>query len=308
MSQGARHSVYFVKEAISGTTPNTPALTVFRATQNSLDIKISTLESSELRSDAEVSDLRLGTRSVEGSLSAELTFGTFDDLIAAALRSTWTTDNKLTAGVLRQSFTFIDYQADLPAADGQYTIYRGCEINSMSMKVSAEGITTIEFGIIGRTMEIANALPTGATITAATTTAPMDGFSGSLLEGGKAVSVVTEVDLTVENGIESRYVVGSKTAITPSTKRRTVSGTLNTYFEDNAYRKKFINETESNISFDLLDPNSATKKYTVKVPRLKFTEAPRSIDGEGDIMINLNYRGLLDRTVGASVQITRVVA
>lgn len=307
MSQGARHSVYFVKETISGTTPSTPALTVFRATQNSLDLKISTLESSELRSDAEVSDLRLGTRSVEGTLSAELTFGTFDDLIAAALRSTWTAD-KLTAGVLRQSFTIIDHQADIPVGDGQYTIYRGCEINSMSFKVSAEGITTIEFGIVGRTMEIANALPTGATITAATTTAPMDGFSGSLLEGGKAVSVVTEVDLTVENGIESRYAVGSKTPIAPSSKRRTVSGTLNTYFEDNTYRKKFINETESNISFDLLDPNSATKKYTIKVPRLKFTEAPRSVDGEGDIMINLNYRGLLDRTIGASIQILRVVA
>ena len=44
MSQGARHSVYFVKEAVNGETPAAPALTVFRATKNTLDIKINTLE------------------------------------------------------------------------------------------------------------------------------------------------------------------------------------------------------------------------------------------------------------------------
>ncbi len=305
MSQGARHSVYFVQEQAHGVTPATPNLTVFRATQNTLDIKINTLESAELRSDAETSDFRLGTRSIEGSLSAELTFGTFDDLMAAALRSSWA-NNVLTAGVKRQSFTFIDHQADLP--EGQYTIYRGCEVNTMSLKVSAEGITTVEFGIIGCSMEIADTLPAGAVLKDRTTTAPMDGFSGSLLEGGKPVSVVTEVDLSVENGIEARYVVGSKFSIAPSAKRRTVSGTVNTYFEDNNYRKKFLNEVETNIEFDLIDPTDTKKKYVVKVPRLKFTEAPRTIDGEGDIMMNLGYRGLLDPTVGASVQIRRALA
>lgn len=305
MSQGARHAVYFVKETVNGETPATPALTVFRATKNTLDIKINTLESAELRNDAETSDFRLGTRSIEGSLSAELSFGTFDDLMAAALRSDWK-GNVLTANIERHSFTFVDYQADLP--DGQYTIYRGCEINTMALNVSAEGITTVEFGIIGRSMEIADTLPAGATIKDRTTTAPMDGFSGSLLEDGRPVSVITEVSLSVENGIEARYAVGSKYAITPSAKKRSVTGSVNTYFEDNSYRKKFLNETESNISFDLIDPANAAKKYVVKVPRLKFTEAPRSVDGEGDIMLNLNYKGLLDTTVGASIQITRATA
>ncbi|WP_134531140.1 phage tail tube protein [Budvicia aquatica] len=95
---------------------------------------------------------------------------------------------------------------------------------------------------------------------------------------------------------------------TPSAKKRNVTGSVNTYFEDNSYRKKFLNETESNISFDLIDPANAAKKYIVKIPRLKFTEAPRSVDGEGDIMLNLNYKGLLDTTVGASIQITRATA
>lgn len=305
MSQGARHSVYFVKETEHGVTPASPALTVFRATQNSLDIKINTLESSELRGDAETSDFRLGTRSVEGSLSAELSFGTFDELMAAALRNDWAS-NILTAGTERHSFTFIDHQADLP--DGQYTLYRGCEVNSMSLKVSAEGITTVEFGIIGCTMEIADTLPAGATLKDRTTTAPMDGFSGSLLEGGTAVSVVTEISMSVENNIEARYVVGSKNAITPSIKRRSVAGSVNTYFEDNSYRQKFLNEQETNIKFDLIDPTDNKKKYVVNVPRLKFTEAPRSVDDEGDIMMNLSFKGLLDKTVGASVQIQRVTA
>ncbi|MEG0322888.1 MAG: phage tail tube protein [Raoultibacter sp.] len=304
MAEGSRYSSYYVLENESGTTPANAKFEIFRVTKSGLDINIKTLQSEELRDDAETADFRLGARHVEGSISGEMSFGTFDELIAAACRGSWGEDNILKGGIERKSFTFVDFNADLPAKP--YTIYRGCEINSMNIQVSAEAMTTIEFGVVGRSMEIVQTLPAGATLNPRTIASPMDGFSGELREGGTQISVITELGLSIENGIEPRFVVGSKFSIKPGAKRRNVTGSVNVYFDDNTLREKFLNETETSISFDLMDPANPSKKYTFTVPRLKFTEAPHPVDGEGDIMLNMGYQGLLDPTTGSSIKVERV--
>ena len=42
------------------------------------------------------------------------------------------------------------------------------------------------------------------------------------------------------------------------------------------------------------------------MPRIKITEAPRPIDGEGDIMLNMSYQSLLDQTLGYGIKITKL--
>lgn len=303
MAEGSRYASYFVREPSSGVSPNNAALNVFRATKSSLDINITALQSEEIRNDAEVADFRLGTRHVEGSASGELSFGTFDELIAAALRGTWTSD-AVQGGIERPSFTFVDYNADI--TDLPYTIYRGCEINTMAISVSAAAMTTIEFGIIGRTMEQLAALPAGWTVKPRTATSPMDGFSGKLMSNGQELSVITELAINIDNGIEPRFVVGSKFSINPGAKRRNVTGSLTAYFEDNSLRLAYLNELEQEIVLEISD-GSAGNTYEISMPRIKITEAPRPVDGEGDIMQNLSYRGLLSAEAGKSIQIARKV-
>lgn len=302
MAEGSRYSSYYIKETKSGVTPSTGTLNIFRATKSGLDIKIASLQSEEIRDDAEVADFRLGTRSVEGTASGEFSYSTFDELIGGALRGDFT-GNSVKGSIDRQSFTFIDYNADVP--DFPYTIYRGCEVNTMNISVSAAAMVTIEFGIIGRTMEQLATLPTGLTVGTRTTTSPMDGFSGALKMGDVVVDVITEMAINLENGIEPRFVVGSKFSISPGAKRRQVSGTLTAYYEDNKLRSKFLNEQESNLTIDILDGTTGSG-YRFELPRIKITEAPRPIDGEGDIMLNMSYTGLLDQTQGYSIQITKL--
>lgn len=304
MAEGSRYTSYFIKEAVSGVTPATGALDIFRATKSGLDITIAALQSEEIRGDAEIADFRLGTRSVAGTASAEFSATTFDALIAAALRSAWI-GNDVVGGTTRQSFTFIDYNADI--TDFPYTIYRGCEINTMAIALSAASIATIEFGIVGRTMEQAVALPAGLTINPRTTTSPMDGFSGSLLVSGSSVDVITEMAINLENGIEPRFVVGSKFSIKPGAKRRNVKGTLTAYYEDNTLRGRYLNEQESGLVVNILDGTTG-QGYAITLPRIKITEAPRPIDGEGDIMLNMSYQGLLDSVTGNSIKFTKIPA
>lgn len=303
MAEGSRYASYFVAENTSGVTPSNPTLKVFRATKSGLDINITALQSAEIRNDAEVADFRLGTRHVAGTASAELSYGTFDDLIAAALRGAWATD-VVKGGVKRQSFTFVDFNEDIQ--DLPYTVYRGCEVNTMTINVSAANMTTIEFGLVGRTMEQLAALPAGWTISPRTKTSPMDGFSGSLSSNGESLDVITEMSITIENGIEPRFVVGSKFSIKPGAKRRNVTGSLTAYFENNALRLAYLNELEQLISLAISD-GAAGNTYQITFPRVKITEAPHPVDGEGDIMQNMNYRALLDDATASSIKIERKV-
>lgn len=302
MADGSRYSSYFIKEAMSGVTPGSGTLNIFRATKSGLDIKIAALQSEEIRDDAEVADFRLGTRHVEGTASGEFSYLTFDELLGAALRSEFAGDS-VQGDINRQSFTFIDFNADVP--DFPYTVYRGCEVNSMAITVSAAAMVGIEFGIVGRAMEQSATLPAGLTVGTRTTTSPMDGFSGALKMGDIAVDVITEMAINLENGIEPRFVVGSKFSIKPSAKRRQISGTLTAYYEDNKLRSKFLNEQESILTIDILDGTTGAG-YRFEMPRIKITEAPRPIDGEGDIMLNMSYTGLLDQTEGYSIKITKL--
>lgn len=303
MAEGSRYASYFVQEPSSGVSPVAAALKVFRATKSGLDISITALQSEEIRNDAEIADFRLGTRHVEGTATAELSYGTFDDLLAAALRGTWQNDI-LVAGMERPSFTFVDYNADIQ--DLPYTVYRGCEVNTLNLKVSAAAITTVEFGMVGRTMEQLVELPTGWTVDARTTTSPMDGFSGELSANGAKNSVVTELAIDINNGIEPRFVVGSKYSIRPGAKRRNVTGTLTSYFEDNTLRLAYLNELPQAIVLALSDGTTGNT-YEFTIPRVKLTEAPRPIDGEGDIMQNIAFRGLLDPTAGTSIKVERKI-
>lgn len=306
MASGSRHNVYFVAEAVSGTTPANPQLSVFRCTKDSLDVSIKYIESKEIRNDREKGDLTPGTQSVEGALGAELSFGSFDELIAAALCSDWVA-GVVEAGVLRQSFTFISEQADFET--GKYDIYRGCEINKISFKENAEGNIEIEFSVVGRTHALVDALPAGCTVLSRTTTAPMNALTGTIEEGGAASGIITEADISLENGIEPRFVVGSKFSIVPSIKSRTVSGSVSAYFEDQSLRQKYLNGTDSSLELTIVDPTDPGKKYIITEPRIKYKSAKKDVgSSDDDIIIKLDYQAQPDLTNGYSIKIERVGA
>lgn len=92
MSDTNRVDVAVVEEATLGTTPATPAFELLRITgAPDLAFTPQTTVSEELRSDRQVSDLALVGATAGGGLPIELSYGTFDKLIQAAMFSTWVT-------------------------------------------------------------------------------------------------------------------------------------------------------------------------------------------------------------------------
>src|SRR5690606_39236439 len=64
-----------------------------RFTGESLNNSLTTEQSQEIRPDRTLADLSVVDASAGGSIDIEFSYGSFDDLIEAALMSTWTTVN-----------------------------------------------------------------------------------------------------------------------------------------------------------------------------------------------------------------------
>ena len=77
------------KETTWGVKPLASTGKLTRRTTVTLDLARDTFESAEIISTAQTQDMRLGSDNISGTLNAELSCGTYQDLFAAAFRGPW---------------------------------------------------------------------------------------------------------------------------------------------------------------------------------------------------------------------------
>lgn len=93
---GVAMNLAYKAESTWGTVPSASSAQLLRRLSTSLALKKQTYQSGEIRSDYQVADFRHGVRSVEGSISGELSPGTYEDFMAAAVRKVFTSGSAIT--------------------------------------------------------------------------------------------------------------------------------------------------------------------------------------------------------------------
>lgn len=247
-----------------------------------------------------VSELEIVTEPLDGTHGVEVGAGA--ETITAA------EEIHIPRSRIRQSFTLIRYFSDIEVSETPYYIYRGCEINSIQLTIAANSMVTGTFSFVGQSQTLAEDLTDLGTPTYApiSTTSPVDSFTGRLQEAGLYSTVVTEISLTLQNGIEPRFVVGSKNTIFPSIGTSNMTGQVTAYFEDSSFVRKFINETESNLAINL--PDDANNVQRWRLPRLKYTGGQPDLSGEGSIVLTMPFQVLLDASEETNIQVERIPA
>jgi len=302
---GSRFESIYAMEDAWNELPSSPTAYQLRLTSNGVNLSRDSFASEELRSDRMTSDLRYGMDTIEGDIGVELSYGAFDDLIMSAMFNEWASDDTIIVGTSQQSFRLQKHFADI----GAYHEFPGCVINSWSVTVEPNAIVSSTFSVIGKTMETSQTL-SGATSKASN--APFDSFSGYIREaatGGSMASsdniaVVTGIDFSLENNIDRLQVIGAKDAQGLAEGRANLTGTLSAYFASDALLNRFINETEAEIEFQLVD--NSGNSYTFYMPRIKYTGSDISVDGEGPITMSMPFQALVPTTTPNSViQISR---
>ncbi|WP_211440923.1 phage tail tube protein [Collimonas humicola] len=92
IATGIAKQLRYKKELSFGVvaTPNLPFAQSLRRVTSNLDLKKATYQSKEIRPDYQVANFRHGMRSVDGTISGELSVGTYKDFMATICRTAWT--------------------------------------------------------------------------------------------------------------------------------------------------------------------------------------------------------------------------
>ena len=310
MSDASRHALYQVEETVYGTTPATPSFSKVRHTGTTLGLTKDISLSEELREDRQIGCSKHGVRTVGGDINMELSYGSFDDMLEAVSLGTWDIDaggagiDRLKCGVDRRSFTIMRHFSDQQAADKPYHLFTGMEYNSFNLSVAPTGILSGSFGLIGQDMAVNGTEPAGSVLGAATENCPFNGFTGAIKEDNALIAIITEMSLTLDNGLTPRTVVGSDKTILPQIGRSNLTGSATMYFENSIQLEKFLSETESSMELEL---NDGTNKYVITIPRITYTGgANPDTSGEGSITLAVPFQALVDdATVESNIQIDR---
>lgn len=301
IATGSRHNLSYVVESAFGTTPSSPAFTPIRHTGTTLGLSKDAIESEELREDRQVAHFRHGNKSVTGDINFELSYGGLDALLEATLCGTWASD-VLKAGTTRRSYTIERHHEDI----GKYLRSTGCQFNTMSLSVAPNSMVTGSFGVLGSGYATSGTAIASSTYSAESTTAPFDSFTGSITEAGTAIAVITALELSIDNGMEALYVVGSTDTLLPSIGKSSVTGSVTAYFEDTTLIDKFIGETASAIQFTLTD--AAGNDYIVDLPNIKYNSGNPEVSGPGAITVSLDFVALYNSGDASQIKVTRTAA
>lgn len=306
--------VGYITESTWGTTPAS-AVQYFRATSASLKQVNNTVISDELRSDGQVTDMvRVGI-SATASIGYELSYGSIDDFLAAAMRSAWTADtgfsgaetgtDLLANGTTAKSFTLESYFSDIT----QYLALTGCRINQLTLNIANEQKVTGTIDFMGKVAAIASSTHGTGTATAAPTADVMSAINlSSMTEGGSAATILG-LDLTINNNLRNQSVaaVAASSLAGIGYGRFVVTGNLRTYFEDATLLNKFLNHTASTLGFTLTD--AATNAYSFKLDRVRYTDGDAPASGnDQDVEVSMPFQAVMDSTTTKTLRATRTDA
>lgn len=302
MSNGAQHAAYFIEESTYGTIPATPTMVAVRHTDFDIGLDKDTIQSAEIRSDRNVTDLRMAQNKCGGSFGMEVLNDVgFETFMAAVFGGAWST-GVLVNGVVRKSFSMLRYFGDLGAGNKPYHLINGIEFGGCDLKIPTSGIATVSFDTIAKTYIPGASAPSGSTLTPPTTTSPMDSFTGVVLEGGSAIGVITEANIKFDNKMDRRFVIGSKDTLRPSQGKFSASGNITCYYESAAMLDKFLSDSASSLSIQL---SNGTDTFTLDLPNIRYTGGRVPVKDDGPITINMPFQAIYDGTTNGAAKLTR---
>jgi hypothetical protein len=223
------------------------------------------------------------------------------------------TDNSILAvGTTRRSFSILRHFSDQTNTDKPYHWHTGQEVNTLSLSITPDARVTGSFTMLGQDVDPKNDSEHATILGSGSLGTPnsnkvFDAFTGTVTLGGSVNACVTEISLTLENGLETRFRVGSRTSKRPSIGRSNLTGTITLYFEDAAELEKFYDETETSLIFELIDPAGNT--YVFVLPALVYSGGqPDSQGTTGSITISLPFQAVYDADAGTNFFIEKIDA
>lgn len=179
---------------------------------------------------------RGGSHSVTGSLIGDLIYVAHDDVLQAAMRSTYAT-NVLNPGLTKRSYLVEVYEAD----DDISTLSKGCRIGGFTQRGAPDQPITMEYPLVGITQEVrvAGAAPVLTTPTPAAEDYMTTTDVAIEIDGSPVLSLLGW-EASAPNGAAGVPVVGSKFSPEIFTGNLDLTGSITALRDGAALQQKYI--------------------------------------------------------------------
>lgn len=294
-AQSKQRRVSFIIESTYGVTPTTPTTTRLDFVDFTVDLNPDEIVSQTVQPNRQVSDVDRGNINVTGSFEVELTSDA-DTFLQAALMGTWATD-ELTVGETLRSFSFEESYTDID----KHRVVSGAMINTVEMTLTREGYIRAKFGFIAKDVSAFSGTSICASPTEPTTAERYRHSGATFSEGGTAIGSISSMSWNVTNNLEASFVLGSDFARAITADTFTLKGSLTGLFEDVTQYNKFINNTESSLSYTLTTTGST---QTVDIPSLAYSNGKVNNGGVG-CLVELDFTGKFSVADATTMLITR---
>jgi hypothetical protein len=288
MSSGAKVVSHIIKEVTPGVTP-VGTWDTLRLTGNALTPTVNTAVSDEI-TDSRISQGSVATSTdIGGDLTAEFSFGSFDQLLEAAFYGTWTGD-LLSVGDTRNTYSIAKGYSDV----GVYSVFKGAHVSTFALDIPSDGKVTTTFNMA--CLDYADSdTPIVVSPNAPTTTPFLSNnnvgtimVDGESLEGVACVSAMT---INLDNSLQAQRCIGN-TKLGPGAQIATeaaITGTITLAWSKRAWEiwKKTFTRLPISVVFPITD--ALGNKYTFNFPAVEVDgELPSG--GKRDLIeVTLNY-------------------
>lgn len=210
-------------------------------------------------------------------------------------------------GVLKPTFSIEQEYSDV----AQFSISRGCVVNTLNLAATSQAIVTANFAVMGRDTEWgATTFGTGSDI-AANTNQIMSAAAnvGNVFTDGAVDPNVFFKSITLDTTNNSRNLdaIGSLYPVEINHGQFGATIATQSYFYDRTLLDKYLNGTPVSLSWSFTD--DAGNTFVIDAPYCKFSAGGQSgIALSSDVMIDLTATALKSPSLGYMLQVSRIPA
>lgn len=308
VADGSLVRLAFVAESAVGTIPTSPVFQIARYENADLRISKQTDIPNEVDSSGNVRSITDVGRSVTGSISGLLSYGTYDKFLESLLRKAWAT-NVLVNGTSPITLTIEEFYEQ--GTTDTYIRYRGMRVNTLDLTMDARKSVQANFGFMGIDSPTpTTAILSGATYTAATTTEVFNAglnLSGLTITGITNSPIMMKLSLKINSNVYQNDAVGQYAPYGHGLGRSEVTGSFTAYFENLDTYQAILDHTTVGMSWTLED--AAGNSYLFELPKVKLLDGGPAKPGNGQaVMIDVPFQAFYDASTTGSIKITRTAA
>ncbi len=237
-----------------------------------------------------------GISKVQGSFTGNLSHINFAPIIQTAMFSAPASGVYKTGKVLN-TITIEEWHSDTNVG---FTS-TGCFADKLSLKFPAKGWVTMDATINGFN-QVVGTSAIGTTYTPAVTETPFVMVNATLLEGGSPIALLTDVNLTIDNGAQMVEVLGAANPVGATPGMSKITGTLTGYITNSTLINKFYNQTSTSISVQVSD---GTNTVIFLMSHVVYTGLKKSVSGQGPVLFQLPFVALYDSGTATNMTITQ---